>query len=313
MTAATTPHLSLVVPTYRATRQLRALLQSIAAQSYDPSQAEVIVVDDGTPGFDVDAWKGLAGEFALTVIHQQQNGGRAVSRNAGIQAARGEIILFLDGDMTVEADFLQAHELFHRHHPGCVAIGNIRWAPDVPDTPFMRYAGSRGVGRFDSGPVPYKCFVTGNSSVPRKALQELGGFDEGFSTYGGEDLELGFRLHQAGLEVHYESTAVSLHWGWKGIQGMRESMATYGAGSLPLLLRRHPELTDVLRLDFLRQPWWRPRRLALVAALWPMLQEPMFRLVQFGEALGYVPTLCFDYLWWSERTRAYLRASRAKG
>ena len=68
MTAATTPHLSLVVPTYRATRQLRALLQSIAAQSYDPSQAEVIVVDDGTPGFDVDAWRGLAGEFALTVI-----------------------------------------------------------------------------------------------------------------------------------------------------------------------------------------------------------------------------------------------------
>ena len=93
---------------------------------------------------------------------------------------------------------------------------------------------------------------------------------------------------------------------------MREAMATYGAGSLPLLLDRHPELVDVLHLDFLRQPWWHPQRWALAAALWPVVQSPVCRFVQLGEAMGYVPSLCFDYLWWCERTRAYLRASAAR-
>jgi glycosyltransferase involved in cell wall biosynthesis len=304
------PQLSVVVPTYRASDQLRALLASVAAQNVDPAMAEIIVIDDGTPGFEPSAWEGLAGDFPMTILHQSDNGGRAVARNAGIQIARGDVVIFLDGDMTMAQGFLQAHADFHMRHSGAIAVGAIRWASEVPDTPFMRYAGSRGVGRFAAGQVPYKCFVTGNSSVPRQALIDVGCFDEIFSTYGGEDLELGYRLHLAGLKVFYEPTACSLHHGWKGMQGMRESMATYGAGSLPLLLARHPELVDVLRLGFLRLPLWRPLRLAAAIAMWPAVHAVVHRLACWGERLGCVPALWFDYLWWYERTRAYLRASR---
>ena len=307
----TVPRLSVVVPTYRAPDQLRALLQSIATQAADTKLAEVIVVDDGTPDFEPASWEGMTGGFALTVLHQSDNGGRAVARNAGIRIARGDIVIFLDGDMTVEDGFLQAHADFHLQHGSAVAVGAIRWAPEVPDTPFMRYDGSRGVGRFGAGRVPYKCFVTGNSSVPRQVLIDVGAFDETFSTYGGEDLELGYRLHQAGHEIFYEPLASSVHHGWKGMQGMRQSMATYGAGSLPLLLERHPELIEALRLDFLRQPWWRPRRLVLAAVLWPLIHAVVYRLALWGEAWGYVPALCFDYLWWYERTRGFLQATNS--
>ena len=309
----TRPRLSVVVPTYRAPDQLCALLHSIAAQAVDSKLAEIIVVDDGTPDFEPTVWQGMTGGFALTVLHQSNNGGRALARNAGIQVSRGDIVIFLDGDMTVEQGFLHAHADFHVHHDRAVAVGAIRWAPEVPDTPFMRYAGSRGVGRFAAGQVPYKCFVTGNSSVPRQALIDVGAFDEAFSTYGGEDLELGYRLHQAGLDLFYEPSARSLHHGWKGMSGMRQSMADYGAGSLPLLLARHPELVSVLRLDFLRQPWWRPSRLALATALWPPVHAVIYHLALCGEAWGYVPALCFDYLWWYERTRAFMRSSKRRG
>jgi glycosyltransferase involved in cell wall biosynthesis len=93
--------LSLVVPTFKAPQRLRALLRSVASQAVDASLAEVIVVDDGTPGFEPAAWERMAGDFALTVVHLERNGGRAVARNAGIQVARGDIVVFLDGDMTV--------------------------------------------------------------------------------------------------------------------------------------------------------------------------------------------------------------------
>lgn len=305
--------LSVVVPTYRAPAQLQALLRSLAVQQFDPAQAEIIVVDDGSPDFDAGAFAGLAGAFPLTILAQRDNGGRAVARNAGIRAARGDIVVFLDGDMTAEAGFLQAHADFHQAHSNAAAVGAIAWAPEVPDTPFMRYAGGRGVGRFTDGPVPYKCFVTGNSSVPRKALLDVDGFDEMFSTYGGEDLELGYRLHLAGLLVYYAPKARSLHFGWKGMRGMRASMATYGSGSLPLLLGKHPELVDVLRLDFLSAPRWQPKRMALLAALWPAVHAPVYGLARLGEALGYVPALVFDYLWWYERTRAFLRTADDAG
>lgn len=306
-------HLSVVVPTYRAPEQLQALLRSAATQKMDPALAEIIVVDDGSPGFDPAAFCGLTGDFALTILTQPQNGGRAVARNAGIHAARGKIVIFLDGDMTMEPEFLQAHADFHDRHGNAVAVGTIAWAPEVPDTPFMRYAGGRGVGRYSDGAVPYKCFVTGNSSVPRQALLDVGGFDETFSTYGGEDLELGYRLHLAGLSVHFAPAACSLHWGWKGMQGMRASMATYGAGSLPLLLSKHSALLEILRLGFLQQPWWHPLRLALTVALWPVVHAPVYQLARLGEALGHVPALVFDYLWWYERTRAYLRTTVDSG
>ena len=138
------PRLSLVVPTFKAPQRLRALLRSVASQAVDTSLAEVIVVDDGTPGFEPAAWEKMAGDFALTVVHLERNGGRAVARNAGIQVARGDIVVFLDGDMTVEPGFMEAHDAFHTLHDGAVAVGAIRWAPEAPDTPFMRYAGSRG-------------------------------------------------------------------------------------------------------------------------------------------------------------------------
>lgn len=298
--------LSVVVPSYRGEQHLRRLLFSVAEQRVDPALAEIIVIDDGTPEFDATQWDGLTGDVPLTVIARPSNGGRAIARNDGIRAAKGDIVVFLDGDMTMEAGFLQAHADFHQQHPDSVAVGAIRWAPEVPDTPFMRYAGSRGVGRFAAGPVPFKCFVTGNSSVPRRALNELGGFDEGFSTYGGEDLELGYRLHLHGLQVHYLPQALSWHWGWKGLDGLRRSMATYGADSLPLLVDRHPELMPVLRLDFLQEPWWSTRRLGLRLAMWRLVQWPVMCMTHLGERLGAVPSLFFDYLIWVERTRSYM-------
>lgn len=302
-----TPTLSVIVPTYRGEELLGPLLQSFAALSVDPDLAEVIVVDDGTPGFDASRWEGMTGSIPLTVRARAANGGRAIVRNDGIRAARGEVVIFLDGDMTVEAGFLEAHADFHRQHANAAAVGRIRWAPSVPSSPFMRYAGQRGVSRYPAGPVPYKCFVTGNSSVRRRTLLDLGGFDEGFSTYGGEDLELGYRLHRAGVEVHHLPTAQSLHYGWRGLRGHWQSMEVYGSASLPLLLQRHPELDGVLRLDFLQAPWWSLRRRLLTTLLSPLVQQPMRGLTRVGEALGVVPTLLFDYCTWAARTRAFLQ------
>ncbi len=87
------PTISVVIPAYNAARWIGETLESVLAQTYQ--DFEVIVVDDGS----TDETAAVVGEFGGRVrCIQQPNRGQASARNAGIRAARGEYIAFLDAD-----------------------------------------------------------------------------------------------------------------------------------------------------------------------------------------------------------------------
>lgn len=310
------PLLSVVIPTRDAPELLAEALRSLARQEFPATDAEIIVVDDGSrgfdsPGFGSSTWGELAEPFRLTVIRQETNRGRATTRNKGIGAAGGEIILFLDGDMTATPGFLRAHADFHRAHPGEVGVGDIRFGPQIPATPLTRYMESRGAQAYRPGEeVPFKCFVTGNSSASRLLLVDAGLFDEEFHAYGGEDLELGYRLHRKGATFRFAGSAVSLHHHLRPLDQTCELMRTYGRRSLPILLRKHPELAPLLRLDFLDAPWLSIRRWVLQVALNTLVYQSVFGITRRFERC--VPGFFFNYLWWRQRTCGFLLA-RARG
>ncbi len=87
---------SVIVPVYRVEELLRRCVDSILAQTHQ--NLEVILVDDGSP----DGCGPICDEYALTdrrvlVIHQD-NGGLSAARNAGLDAAQGDYIAFVDAD-----------------------------------------------------------------------------------------------------------------------------------------------------------------------------------------------------------------------
>ena len=302
------PSLSVILPTYNEPELLVGALQSLSQQDFPPGGVEIIVVDDASPAIDPDHLCAALGPFPLKLIRHEINQGRARARNSGIRASDGEIIIFLDSDMTVRNDFLQAYTSLHQQYSETVFIGNIHFGPQVPDSCLARYIDRRGVHRLKPGEVvPFKCFVTGNSSIGRDPLLRVGLFDEDFTAYGGEDLELGYRLHRHGLTFHFAPQALSFHHQLRSLDQICRLMHTYGQKSLPLLRQKHPELSSLLRLDFLAASRLSPKRLLLEAALSPIVYGPIRRLVQRGMN-HYVPDLFFDYLWWYNRTRGYLRA-----
>ena len=302
------PTISVIIPTYDEPERLEAALRSLAVQEYSIESAEIIVVDDASPRFDSAPVYAAAEPFRLKLIRHRTNQGRARARNAGLRAARGEIVVFLDSDMTVEPDFLQVHASTHLQAPGTVVIGNIRFAPGLPRDCLSRYIESRGVHRLvQEGPVPFNCFVTGNASVARELLFQVGLFDEGFTAYGGEDLELGYRLFRRGATFHYAPRALSWHHHLRPLNQLCQLMYSYGRHSLPLLVQKHPELDELLRLDFLTSPTLSFRHLLFRMALSPLLYHSVHVLAQWG-LKHYVPGLFFDYLWWWNRTRGYLDA-----
>ncbi len=300
--------ISVIIPTYNEPDLLEAALQSLALQNYPSAAVEIVVVDDASQTSYPERYKASCGPFALQSIRHSTNEGRARARNSGIRASSGELIVFLDSDMTVEPNFLAAHAAAHRGEK-TVVIGNIQFGPQIPVSSLTRYIDSRGVHRLNANEtVPFKCFVTGNSSVLREQVLRLGLFDEDFTAYGGEDLELGYRLFLDRSTFLYAPAALSHHNHLRPFPQICQLMHTYGRQSLPLLLRKHPDLAPLLRLGFLQEPLFSPKRLFMHFALLPLIYYPIYWAVRASLKV-FAPDLFIDYLWWYNRTRGYLAAT----
>lgn len=113
------PKISVIVPVYNTARYLARCLDSIAAQTFP--DWECVCVDDGSPdesGAMLDAYARRDARFR--VIHQE-NGGVSRARNAGLDAARGEWIAFVDSDDWIEPEtFALAHEAAAAHNADLV-------------------------------------------------------------------------------------------------------------------------------------------------------------------------------------------------
>ena len=90
------PLFSIIVPIYNVERYLEQCIESVLAQDYQ--NYELILVDDGSPDNSIDICIKYAKQYSNIVVIHKINGGVSDARNAGIQIARGEYLMFLDSD-----------------------------------------------------------------------------------------------------------------------------------------------------------------------------------------------------------------------
>ena len=90
-------------------------------------------------------------------------------------------------------------------------------------------------------------FLTGNASVRRDDLLRAGRFDETFTGYGHEDLELGYRLQRLGIEILYEPRAVNYHCQDVPYEDQKEKMRLAGR-STARFYRKHPHFGVMVNL-----------------------------------------------------------------
>ena len=95
---------SIVIPVYKTEKWLRACVQSALQQTYQ--NKEIILVDDGSPDNSPALCDELAAAHSLIRVVHKENGGLSSARNAGIEQAQGEYVVFLDSD-----DCLDLHAL----------------------------------------------------------------------------------------------------------------------------------------------------------------------------------------------------------
>ena len=230
------PRLSIQLCTYNRAALLERVLEACFDQTLPPDQYEVVLVNDGsqdeTPAA-IERARRIA-TCAFTVVNQP-NGGLAKARNAGIARCTGTRIAFIDDDVLPTPVFAAEHLRSDARHGDVV----VRGAAINTDS-------------FDALPVPVwtpknysaNWFWTTNVSVRRSRLDAAGGrFDESFSEYGWEDVELGLRLRALGTKAVFNRRAVVFHYKprpqAKSVEGMLRQVRAQ-ARTAVRLERLHP-------------------------------------------------------------------------
>lgn len=90
--------LSIIIPVYNSEKYLPQCLESVFSQDLDPADYEVIVINDGSTDHSKDIISEFQKKHSNLILINQANQGVSVARNAGIETAKGEYILFVDAD-----------------------------------------------------------------------------------------------------------------------------------------------------------------------------------------------------------------------
>jgi glycosyltransferase involved in cell wall biosynthesis len=245
--------LSIVIPTYRKPDLLQRTLGALEPQVDEVTVGcEIVVVDDGSGDSTAEVLETMAGRLPLVVVRPPGNEGRAKARNRGWRAATGTGVLFLDDDIVLAPGSLAAHAAAQEREPAGY-LGDVVTAAEVVDSTLFDYLDTRGVAKLrPDAPAPARYFLTQNASVPRAALEAVGGFDERFGAYGFEDMEIAFRMEDGpGLGFFHLPAARGQHIHHHTLEEYLEKKEICGRETLPLLARLHPRRMAEMRLDVL--------------------------------------------------------------
>ena len=199
-------NVSFIVPAFQAMRTLESSIDSIRAAA--PESSEVIIVDDGS----LDDTATLAARLGDLVVHRPCQGGAARSRNDGARVARGDILVFVDSDVTVTASAV-AGALRHLEEGADAVFGAYEPLPP----PYLRNAATTYKNLLHhfthleaAGDV--NTFWSGFGAVTRQAFLAVRGFDPAVTTGADvEDIHLGYRLRAAGYRIVLDPTLQVLH------------------------------------------------------------------------------------------------------
>ncbi len=181
------PEISIIIPTYNRCWILQDAIDSALSQTF--SSREVIVIDDGS----TDTTTALLSEYPdnITVI-RQENRGVSAARNAGIAAARGKFVAFLDSDdMWMSEKLLRQHAFFISHPEAVICQTDEIWIRNgVRVNPGRRHRKPSGM-IFE--PSLHLCLVSPSAVMIRKdILENIGGFNETYPAC--EDYDLWLRI-----------------------------------------------------------------------------------------------------------------------
>ena len=266
---------SIVIPVHNGGESFRRCLASL--RQFIPAATEVIVVVDG----GTDQSDRLAEEFGAKVLQLPIAGGPAQARNRGAAIATGDILFFVDADVTLGADTLnQVIAAFQRQPTLGALIGSYDDAPGAANF-LSQYKNLFHHYTHQTGSDEASTFWGACGAVRRDLFWAIGGFDEAYRHPSVEDIELGYRLKQKGYAIRLCKQIQVKHLKCWNVASLLKAEVFYRAVPWTELLWRDRQfnndlnlshssrlsllLTYALVLALITACWWLPALIMAIA------------------------------------------------
>ena len=229
---------SVVVPVYNDPEGVRSSLDSILEHTGTDQLAEIVVVDNDS----TDETPAVVSEYAadselVTLARETEIQSSYAARNTGIEQAEGDVLVFLDADVTVTEGWLETAldrlDTLDAHY----LAPDVELGPPEPPTLAARYNHTTG--------FPIQDFIEQHNYAPtaclfvrRELIDEVGPFDERLVS--GGDLEFGNRVYEAGYDLHYAPEITVSHPVRTSLPSLFRRNVRIGRGHCQLQ-RYHPE------------------------------------------------------------------------
>ena len=217
--------ITLIICTYNREKYIGPLLDSIAKNDYPLSDYEIVLVDNNC----TDNTRGVCEQFAVAhpeisfryVVEPEQ--GLSAARNKGIKEAKGEIIIYVDDDALVDADYIRIYAEHFASHPETMAAGGPieplyeteepKWMSPYTKamlTAWMNYGDN--VREYPNGRYP----GGGNAAYRKVVFDKVGLFNtelgrKGSALLASEEKDIFDKMHALGMQVLYLPTPVLHH------------------------------------------------------------------------------------------------------
>jgi glycosyltransferase involved in cell wall biosynthesis len=244
---------SVITPTYNRQDSLLRLLDSLALQTLEPTKFEVIVVDDGSNSGSID--ENIEGYQFHYEYLRQENQGATIARNNGALKSQGQVLVFIDDDVTISARVLETLTKACTKSPKVIALGWLDTCNTKKESTFTKVAVSldnKDLNRFkvtDGNENFIEC-NTQLIAIRRHDFFELGMFQDptgGWPNW--DDVDLGYRAHLAGYQFIRVGEAKGKHWD-NSLSNMESTSQRWfrASKSAVQLFKKYPELQSSLRM-----------------------------------------------------------------
>ena len=216
--------LSIIISTYNNAQSLLRTLHSVAEQECDKSRWECVVVNnastDNTQAV-VEEFIAQHPELNLRIVNESQQG-LSYARNCGIAESKGQILVFIDDDETVNTEFVSAYLDLFNNHGAFIGAGAVKACYDSARPKWMSHYTEKMIANpIDLGDkvVTITSTVTpagGNMAFNREVFSLYGGFNtslgrKGSELLGGEENDIFGRIRSLGERVFYAPNAIVYH------------------------------------------------------------------------------------------------------
>jgi len=206
--------LNVIIPSYRSSETIGRTLKSILANRETfPGEFDITVVDSTEPGPPetnalAEAIAGSGAEVSLIRLPKRAYPGAA--RNRGVEAARGDILCFIDADAYADTGWLQAIHSYMENNPDVGALGGpvLNANPSVGYSRLAHWCEFSGYGPH-APEGPRRVQPTVNVAVRRSVFEKHGPFLE--DQFGNEDVLLFARMMLAGEKLHFNRAVRVFH------------------------------------------------------------------------------------------------------